>query len=289
MPDPTSNGMQCHEFDSLISDALDGILSGSQLDRFQAHARSCSACGPLLAEVRAGRKWLKDLSEVNPPASLVSNILASTTGVDTQRLRVGGSARVSSMGASWWERTQAWASGAVQPVFAQTWAQVWATVRQPRFAMSFGMAFFSISVALSVLGVKPSALVHIDLRPAAIRHTYYNTQARVVRYYENIRFVYEVESRVRELKRNVTPAEPDLRNNAPNDSAPDKKEHKNDTTQQPEQKQERNYSQTDNHLVLASARLSRSVNDASLVEAFLIDASVNDPSVVSVTTYRRFV
>ncbi len=43
----------------------------------------------------------------------------------------------------------------------------------------------------------------MSLRPAAIRHTYYNTQARVVRYYENIRFVYEVESRVRELKRNV--------------------------------------------------------------------------------------
>jgi hypothetical protein len=282
-----TNGMQCHEFDSVLSDALDGILSGSQLDRFQAHARSCSACGPLLAEVEAGRNWLKDVSEVNPPADLVTNILASTTGVDSQRLRVklGAPPRVSSLAASWWERAQAWASGALVPVFAQ----VWGTVRQPRFAMSFGMAFFSISVALSVLGVKPSDLAHIDLRPVAIRHTYYNTQARVVRYYENIRFVYEVESRVRELKRNVVPAEPDLPNNAPNDSAPDKKEHKNDTTQQPEQKQERNYSQTDNHLVLASARLSRSVNDASLIKAFPIDASLNDPSVVSVTTYRRFV
>ena len=85
---------------------------------------------------------------------------------------------------------------------------IWATVRQPRFAMSFGMAFFSLSVALSVLGVKPSDLRQLSLRPAAIRHTYYNTQARVVRYYENIRFVYEVESRVREFKRNVAPAEP---------------------------------------------------------------------------------
>ncbi len=74
--------------------------------------------------------------------------------------------------------------------------------------MSFGMAFFSLSVALSVLGVKPADLRSVSLRPTAIRHTYYNTQARVVRYYENIRFVYEVESRVRELKRNVTPAEP---------------------------------------------------------------------------------
>jgi hypothetical protein len=261
MPDLTSNGMQCHEFDGLLTDALDGVLTGLQLDRFQAHERTCTACGPLFAEVQAGRNWLKDLTEVEPPVSLVTNILASTTGVDTQRLRVNVSApqpRSSQFGTSWIDRAQAWASGALQPI--------WGTVRQPRFAMSFGMAFFALSVALSVLGVKPADLRQVSLRPAAIRHTYYNTQARVVRYYENIRFVYEVESRVRELKRTVAPAEP-----APEK---DKKDHKNDTTQQPEQKQDRNYSQNENHLILARAPLGPSVNDLP---------------VVSVTTYRRFV
>jgi hypothetical protein len=274
MPDRTSNGMQCHEFDGLLSDALDGVLTGLQLDAFQAHARTCSACGPLFAEVQAGRNWLKDLTEVEPPVSLVNRILASTTGVNTQRLRVNVS--LPQPGVSWLERAQAWASGAMQPI--------WGTVRQPRFAMSFGMAFFSLSVALSVLGIKPADLRQVSLRPAAIRHTYYNTQARVVRYYENIRFVYEVESRVRELKRNVTPAEP-----SSNESAPQKKEHKNDTTQQPEQKQERNYSQTENHLILASAPLGPSVNEQSVDDRSINDQSTNDPSVVSVTTYRRFV
>ena len=280
MPDQTSNGMQCHEFDGLLSDALDGVLARVQLDAFQAHAQTCSACGPLFAEVTAGRNWLKDLTEVEPPAGLVTNILASTTGVDTQRLRVNVSApqpRSSQLGPSWWERTQAWASGTMQPISSH----IWGTVRQPRFAMSFGMAFFALSVALSVIGVKPADLREVSLRPAAIRHTYYNTQARVVRYYENIRFVYEVESRVRELKRNI--------NAAPAEPAPAKKEHKNDTTQQPEQKQDRNYSQNENHLILASAPLGPSVNEASVDEAFVNEASVNDPSVVSVTTYRRFV
>ena len=268
MEDHTSNGMQCVEFDGLLSDALDGVLTGAQLDRFHAHTRTCSACGPLFAEVEAGRNWLKDLTEVEPPVSLVTNILASTTGVDTQRLRVNVSAPQPRMGwlAARWEIAQAWVSGAMQPI--------WGTVRQPRFAMSFGMAFFSLSVALSVLGVKPADLRSVSLRPAAIRHTYYNTQARVVRYYENIRFVYEVESRVRELKRNVTPAEP----------APAKKEHKNDTTQQPEQKQDRNYSQNENHLILACAPLGPSVFDP------LNQDPLNpDLPVVSVTTYRRFV
>ena len=53
MPDKTSNGMQCHEFDGLVSDALDGALTGSRLEGFQAHARGCSVCGPLFAEVQA--------------------------------------------------------------------------------------------------------------------------------------------------------------------------------------------------------------------------------------------
>jgi len=264
MPDHTSHGMQCHEFDVLLSDALDGVLTGAQLEGFHAHARSCSVCGPLFAEVSAGRSWLKDLKEVEPPVSLVHNILASTTGVDSQRLRVNVSTSQQPH-VTWVERVQDWVSGAMQPVVAQ----VWTTVRQPRFAMSFGMAFFSLSVALSVLGVKPADLRSVSLRPAAIRHTYYNTQARVVRYYENIRFVYEVESRVRELKRNVEPAE-----RPAGESAPEKKEHKNDTTQQPEQKQERNYSQTENHVILASTPWGPSVNDLP---------------VVSVTTYRRFV
>jgi hypothetical protein len=264
MPDHTSNGMQCHEFDGLLSDALDGVLTGLQLDRFQAHSRTCSVCGPLFAEVQAGRNWLKDLTEVEPPVGLVNNILASTTGVDTQRLRVNVSAPQPRI--SWIERAQAWASGAMQPV--------WGTVRQPRFAMSFGMAFFSLSVALSVLGVKPADLRSVSLRPSAIRHAYYSTQARVVRYYENIRFVYEVESRVRELKRSVTPAQ----------AAPAKKDHKNDTTQQPEQKQDRNYSQNDNHLILACAPLGPSVFDR-----LTPDPLNQDLPVVSVTTYRRFV
>ena len=166
--DHTNNGIGCNEFDLLLSDALDGVLSGAGLDRFQAHARTCKTCGPLLEEAEAGRQWLKGLTEVEPPASLVNNILASTTGVDTQRLRVTATARQPKV--SWLEHVQA---AFLEPL--------WATVRQPRFAMSFGMAFFALSVGLTVAGVKPADLKEVSLRPAAIRHTYYATQARVIR------------------------------------------------------------------------------------------------------------
>jgi Putative zinc-finger len=257
--------MQCSEFDSLLTDALDGVLTGAGLDRFQAHAQSCKACGPLLAEAEAGRNWLKGLTEVEPPVNLVSNILASTTGVDSQRLRATVGAAQPKI--SWLDRVQAslfsWWGGFFVPV--------WAVVRQPRFAMSFGMAFFALSVSLTVAGVKPSDLRQFSLRPTAIRHTYYAAQARVVHYYENVRVVYEFEARLREIKRSVKPAEPAIRERQPEKP----KDDKNDTTQQPEQNQERNYSQTDSHLILASAPDGLPLNP--------------DLPVVSVTTYRRFV
>jgi hypothetical protein len=272
MPDQTRNGMQCHEFELVLTDAIDGVLTGTGLDRFQAHARVCKACGPLFAEAEAGRNWLKGLTEVEPPASLVTNILASTTGVDTQRLRV--SARSPQPRISWWEHVQASVFGSLEPI--------WATVRQPRFAMSFGMAFFALSVGLTVAGVKPNDLREISLRPSAIRHTYYATQARVVHYYENVRVVYELEALARQVKRNVAPAEPGRKETRP----AKQKDDKNDTTQQPEQKQERNYSQTDNHLILASAPVGPS---PSVLDWSNQDRSNQDLPVVSVTTDRRFV
>ncbi len=79
------NGMQCAEFDALLSDALDERLTGPKLESFQAHARVCPTCGPLLAEADAGLRWLDQLVEVEPPASLVQNILVATTGIDTVR------------------------------------------------------------------------------------------------------------------------------------------------------------------------------------------------------------
>ena len=234
MPEETKHGMQCAEFDALLSDALDGTLGGAKLQAFEAHAGSCAVCGPLLDEAEAGQHWLKSLEMVEPPADLVRNVMLATTGLRP----------------SWWERFQAtFLSPAVN------------LARQPRFAMSFGMAFFSLSITLSMAGVKLSDLRHIDLRPSAIKRTYYQTTAKVVKYYENIRFVYEVESRVREFKRATTPAEP-VRDEKD-------KNRKNDTSGQPDQKQERNYSQGADQPVMAAAP--------------------ELPPVVTVTTYRRLV
>ena len=71
--------------------------------------------------------------------------------------------------------------------------------------MSFGMAFFSITMLLNVAGFHIADLKHVDLSARGIQKTYYATEARVVRYYENIRLVYEIESRLRDLRRAARP------------------------------------------------------------------------------------
>jgi hypothetical protein len=246
------NGMQCSEFDALLSEALDQRLTGDKRENFQAHARGCPICGPLLAEADAGLRWLHELVEVEPPITLVDNILAATTGIDTVRLH--SAARVP-MQESWLDRVQAWASTAVRPILG--------VARQPRFAMSFGMAFFSLSITMSLAGVKLSDLRHTDLRPSAVKRNYYETSGKVVKYFENIRFVYEAESRLRDFKRATTPAEP-----APREEEKDRHHRNDNTSGQPEPRQDRNYSQEGGQVILASF--------------------TDNPPVVILATHRRF-
>src|SRR6202035_6142840 len=132
----SSNGMQCTEFDALLSEALDQRLTGDKLESFQAHARGCPTCGPLLAEADAGLRWLHELVEVEPPVTLMNNILAATIGIDTVRLRgtARGQTQVSWSGQTWLDRLQAWAKQLVSPILG--------VAKQPRFALSFGMALF---------------------------------------------------------------------------------------------------------------------------------------------------
>jgi len=255
------NGMQCNEFDALLSQAIDGTLSGERLQAFEAHGRVCGVCGPLLQEAEAGHSWLKALEQVEPPAHLVTNILLATSGVAPGR----AGAR-----ATWGERIGRWIDAVVSPVVA--------VARQPRFAMSFGMAFFTLSVTLSIAGVRLSDVRHLDLRPSAIRHSYYETSGRVVKYYENIRFVYEIESRVRQFKQSAPAQErPETEENK-------RKENKKNSSGQPEQRQERNYSQEGNQPVLASLP-----TNGDPQRAILLRAGVVDSPVVHGATYRRFV
>jgi hypothetical protein len=67
--------------------------------------------------------------------------------------------------------------------------------------MTAAMAFFSIALTLNLVGVHLNQLHAADLKPSSLRRSFYQANAHVVRYYDNLRVVYELESRVRDLQR----------------------------------------------------------------------------------------
>ncbi len=252
MDGKTHNGMQCIEFEALLADALDGTLEAPRMAVFQAHAAGCPDCGPLFAQAQAGLSWMKSLPEVEPPRHLVHNILAATTGREVAEKRAA-------VRRNWQQQLSDW----IRPVLVPAWA----TIRQPRFAMSFAMAFFSLSLILNVTGLKLRDLRHLDLRPSALERSatrgYYESQAKVVRYYENMRLVYELQSRVRDLRNATRPEEPP--------QAQPKKDNRlhnreNDTSGQPEPR-DRQYRAEQPGVLLAVLRIPNSIQLSSELEA----------------------
>ncbi len=228
----TKPDMQCTEFELLLADALDERLGGERLGAFEAHAAACPNCGPMLAEARAGLRWLKSLEDVEPPAHLVRDIMLATVGVESARA-AAAPAR------SWTQLAREWADTALAPLAA--------LIRQPRFAMSFGMAFFSISLLLNAAGVRLTDLRYADLRPTAVVNTLYAAKGKVVSYYENIRFVYELETKVREFRRATSPPEAPAPKTEP-------KNRQDNTSGQPDRDRYRNYSRDESQMLLAFAR-----------------------------------
>jgi hypothetical protein len=240
----TQHGMQCAEFDALMSDALDGTLSNGKMASFEQHKSACATCRAMFAEADSGLNWLKTLDEVEPPSNLVHNILAVTSGrTETVRAEVVAKQPM-------WDRVRAWVQPHVSPLLT------------PRFAMSLAMAFFSVTMVMNVAGVRMKDLKRLDLTPSGLTKTYYESQARVVKYYENIRMVYEIESRVRELKRAATTVDgSDIQQQQPKQEqkATPKDEKRNNTTREPEQKQYQNYSRDKDDVVLVA--LDRRLSD----------------------------
>jgi hypothetical protein len=190
----------CGEWETLLADALDGLLMAEDEAKFTAHMAGCQACTALYEESRKGREWLEFLSpDPEPPAGLLEKILAKTGPGQ----KAAGELMPIPAGA-----------GTVPVFMPPVWQQPGfmaraRSVMQPRLLMTAAMAFFSIALTLNMSGVRVSE-IHVtplrlaDLRPRAVR-AYMERQLNmasvpIVRYYDHLRFVYEVESRVRELR-----------------------------------------------------------------------------------------
>jgi hypothetical protein len=196
------NSPACGAWETLLADALDGLLKPEDEAQFAAHKATCQACAALYEEARKGREWLEFLSpEPEVPAGLLERILAHTGPGQATGHATGHGAGMP---------IPAMAGSRTVPAFMPpVWQQTGFMARtrqamQPGLLMTAAMAFFSIALTLNLTGVHLSTLRLADLRPVAMR-SYMERQLNmasvpIVRYYDHLRFVYEVESRVRQLR-----------------------------------------------------------------------------------------
>jgi hypothetical protein len=207
----SGSGMSCSDFDARLMDALDGVLSGAELEQFRAHVEQCLECAPVYEQAKAGMEALKSLAVMEPPANLVHNILAKTTMTEAS------AAKVAQTRPSFARRMADFISPGLAPALSDiAGAFSLRNVMQPRFAMTAAMTFFSISMVLNVTGFKFRDLKRMDLRPSAVATSaslqYHETTSKMIKYYENIRFVYEWEARLKSIKSATTENENKDRN-----------------------------------------------------------------------------
>lgn len=193
----------CTEWEAKLTDALDGLLNPQEKAKFEAHIAACPACADLYEDARRGSEWLKFLSpEPEPPAGLLEKILA----------RTGPDAGLGTVAETDFDRPGSGLPagvGAVPSFVPPIWQQPGFMARPgqsagPRLLMTAAMAIFSIGLTLNLVGTDLSHLRTGDLRPQALR-SYMERQLTmasvpIVRYYDHLRIVHELESRVRELR-----------------------------------------------------------------------------------------
>ncbi len=185
--------IRCEEWEALLADALDGALTDKDRASFDGHAAECASCSVMLVEAQKGQQWLQFLHPEPPiPAGLLGKIIARTSGTIMTPVIAGGGVDIP------------------RPAKTEEWKRVPISLAirrfmEPRMMMTAAMAFFSIALTLNMAGVRFTGFKAQDLRPSSLmsnlERQFYTAKAPVVRYYENLRVVYEVESRMHELRR----------------------------------------------------------------------------------------
>ena len=194
----------CGEWETLLADALDGLLKPEDEATFTAHKAACPACAALYEEARKGREWLEFLSPEPEAPQGCSKRFWRRQGRATRRAQDGLARRCRC------PRGRRAVPAFVPPVVAA--AGIFGADAFERAAAAAddggdGVLLHRADAEhdWSAAGERAYDGVRLaDLRPQAVR-SYMERQLTmasvpIVRYYDHLRFVYEVESRVRELR-----------------------------------------------------------------------------------------
>jgi len=161
------------ELENITSDYLEGLLEPALKAQVEAHLSACPSCHEMVGAVRRAMQLCHDAPELEPSPRLVRNIMLAT---------------VCQREPGWVERLVAFLRPALQM----------------RVAYGIAMAVFSFSIIINAAGINLRHMTVQDLNPRTwvfranrAGHLYY---ARAEKFYYDLRVVYEIESRLRQLR-----------------------------------------------------------------------------------------
>jgi anti-sigma factor RsiW len=162
--------MNCAELEPLICDYVDGTLDAEGRGAVESHLAECPACAALVEDSAEALSFIERAADVEPPPQLITRILFD---------------------APW--RKHSHASG------IRGWLdRFFSPLLQPRLVMGMAMSVLSLSLMFhTVRQLKPS-----DLEPAkvvaGIEDRASRAWARTVKFYDDLKIVYQVESLLHE-------------------------------------------------------------------------------------------
>ncbi len=163
--------MNCAELEELICDYVDGTLTAASKAEVERHLETCPPCAEMAQDSAAAVAFMERAADVEPPPELITRILFD---------------------APWAQKAPAKGRG--------WWSKLIAPVIQPRFAMGMAMTILSFSILSRFVPMQQ--LRAADLRPsevwASLDDRAHRAYARSVKYYENLKVVYQIQTLLRD-------------------------------------------------------------------------------------------
>jgi anti-sigma factor RsiW len=166
--------MTCAELEPLICDYVDGTLGPDARTMVERHLAACRNCAELARDSAAAVGFIERAAELEPPPELMTRLLFEAPWAHAKSMSKG---------------FRNWLRRITHPIL------------QPRFAM--GMAMTILSFAMLARFVTPARQLRpADLAPAkvwaGVEDGVYRAWQRTVKFYESIKVVYQIQSKLRD-------------------------------------------------------------------------------------------
>ncbi len=170
--------MTCAHLEIALCDYLDGTLAAAEKAEVERHLSECAACAEMARDAGSAMAFIERVADVEPPPQLITRMFA-IPGMREARVSVR-------------HGIQGWFRNLVQPIL------------QPRMVMGLSLTILFFGMMARCAGIPGRQLSPADLNPsrvlAGLEDRVHRGWERSAKFYENLRFVYQIQSRLREWR-----------------------------------------------------------------------------------------